>query len=73
MTSHVEAEVQRRIAAARRKAEEEKRRREEFAAARKRGLGRRHAAKLRALAELGRQLAPATDPYNNLTPVASGG
>lgn len=43
--------VQARIAAARIKAEQEKQRRAELAAARKAGLARRHAAKLRRLAE----------------------
>lgn len=51
MTSHVEVEVQRRIAEARAKAEQERRRRAELAAARRRGLAARHAAKLRHLAE----------------------
>lgn len=61
--SHVEAEVARRIAAARRKAEEDKRRRAELAAARERGLGFRHAAKLRRLAE---------SVFDNSSPAASG-
>ncbi|MFH9938547.1 hypothetical protein ACH4OT_04390 [Streptomyces murinus] len=51
MTSHVEQQIAERIAAARAKAEQDKRRREELAAARKRGLGFRHAAKLRRMAE----------------------
>ncbi|MFJ4623065.1 hypothetical protein [Streptomyces sp. NPDC088812] len=40
-----------RIAAAKWRAEQEKRRRAELAAARRAGLARRHAAKLRRLAE----------------------
>ena len=72
MTSHVEAEVQRRIAAARRKAENDKRLREELAAARAAGLAKRHAAKLRHLAALGNRLAPALDPFVNSAPAASG-
>lgn len=43
--------VRERIEAARRKAELEKQRRAELAEARKRGLARRHAQKLRNLAE----------------------
>ena len=70
-TSHVEAEVQRRIEAARRKAAEDKRRREELAAARTKGLARRHARKLRALVEQGLELAPLTI-FDNSTPSASG-
>lgn len=56
-----------RIAAARRRTEEEQRRRTELAAARKTGLARRHAQKLRRLAEMGR--APV---YDNSTISASG-
>ena len=70
--SHVEAEVQRRIAAARRKTEEEKRRREEFAARRAAGVAKRNARKLLNLAQRGLELAPTLDPFNNLTPAASG-
>ncbi|TXJ80678.1 hypothetical protein E2C11_11055 [Streptomyces lavendulae] len=51
MTSHVEQQIAARIAAARARDEQDKRRREELAAARKKGLGYRHAAKLRRLAE----------------------
>lgn len=51
MTSHVEAEVQRRIAAAKAKSEAAQRRRTELAAARKKGLVARRAAKLRHLGE----------------------
>lgn len=47
MTSHVEAEVQRRIEAARRREAEQKRQREELAAARTAGLARRNARRLR--------------------------
>ena len=61
-----------RIEAARRKAEQQKQAREELARRRAAGLAKRHAAKLRHLAALGQQLAPALDPFNNLTPAASG-
>lgn len=50
-TSAVEQAVQARIAAARQKAENNKRRRDELKEARDRGLARRHARKLRNLAE----------------------
>lgn len=50
-TSHVEQQVQARIAAARIKVQAAKERRDDLAAARKRGLAHRHARKLRNLAE----------------------
>ncbi|NUR02561.1 MAG: hypothetical protein HOY79_40315 [Streptomyces sp.] len=50
MSSHVENEVQARIAAARRREAERKQQREELAAARDVGLGYRHAQRLRNLA-----------------------
>jgi hypothetical protein len=53
-----------RVEAARRKAANDKRRREELAAARTKGLARRHAAKLRRLAEKGWELAPTLNPDN---------
>ncbi|MHC3471222.1 hypothetical protein ACYF6T_21345 [Streptomyces sp. 7R007] len=71
-TSHVEQQVQARIEAARRKAAEDKRRREELAAARTKGLGYRHARKLRALVERGFEVAPLFDSNSNATPAASG-
>ncbi len=46
-TSHVEQAVQARIAAARTRVQAAKRRREDLAQARRRGLARRHAQKLR--------------------------
>ncbi|MFE6194127.1 hypothetical protein [Streptomyces sp. NPDC057838] len=46
MTSHVEEQIQARIAAARAKAEADKRRRQELAEARQHGLAARHAQKL---------------------------
>ncbi|MFJ8934210.1 hypothetical protein ACIRL0_00610 [Streptomyces sp. NPDC102365] len=49
--SHVEQEVQRKIAAARIKIQPAKERRDELSTARRRGLAARHAAKLRHLAE----------------------
>lgn len=47
MSSHVEEEIQRRIARARAEEERKRREREELAAARTVGVTRRHAAKLR--------------------------
>lgn len=52
MTSHVEQQVQARIAAARQKAETDKRRRRELAEARQHGLAARHAEKLRRQAAI---------------------
>lgn len=49
--SHVEQQVQQRIAAARIKVQAANQRRDDLAAARKRGLAHRHAQKLRNLAE----------------------
>lgn len=49
-TSHVEQQVQQRIQAAKVRVAAAQQRRESLAEARKRGLARRHAAKLRALA-----------------------
>jgi hypothetical protein len=50
-TSHVEQQVQARIAAARVKVQAAQRQRDELGAARRRGLAARHANKLRQLAE----------------------
>ncbi|MFJ3093601.1 hypothetical protein [Streptomyces hydrogenans] len=50
-TSAVEQAVQARIAAARQRTENEQRRRRELTEARQRGLTRRHARKLRNLAD----------------------
>lgn len=50
-TSHVEQQVQARIAAAKVRVQAAKERRDDLAAARKRGLAHRHARKLRNLAE----------------------
>lgn len=50
-TSHVELEIQRKIAAARIKVAAARETRAGLAEARRHGLARRHAAKLRALAE----------------------
>jgi hypothetical protein len=49
MTSHVEQQVQARIAAARQRTEDMRRQRAELAAARRRGLAARHEQKLRSL------------------------
>jgi hypothetical protein len=50
-TSHVEQQVQARIAAASVRVQAAKERSEDLASARRRGLARRHAQKLRNLAE----------------------
>ncbi|MEU0428518.1 hypothetical protein ABZ235_33940 [Streptomyces canus] len=50
-TSHVEQQIQQRIAAARVKVQAARLQREELSAARRRGLAARHANKLRRLAE----------------------
>ncbi|MEV8036725.1 hypothetical protein [Streptomyces sp. NPDC086182] len=60
-----------RIAAARRKAEQQKQAREELARRRAAGLARRHAAKLRALAQRGIDLVPPVT-LDNQTLAASG-
>ncbi|AZQ35941.1 hypothetical protein EJ357_22690 [Streptomyces cyaneochromogenes] len=72
MTSHVEQQIQARIARAKAEAERKRQQREELAAARTAGLAKRHAAKLRRLAEFGQQLAPIFDPDSNETLAASG-
>lgn len=64
MTSHVEAEIQARIARVRAEEERKRQQREELARRRAAGLARRHAAKLRALAEKGWELAPPADLSN---------
>ncbi|KAB1149240.1 hypothetical protein F7R91_05635 [Streptomyces luteolifulvus] len=69
MTSHVEQQIQERIARVRAEEERKRKEREELAAARTKGLARRHAQKLRRLAEKGWELAPILD---NTTPAASG-
>ena len=71
MTSHVENEIQRRIARARAEEERKRKQREELAAARQAGLARRHAQKLRRLAERGLDLAPVFNSDNS-TFAASG-
>ncbi|MEU2598448.1 hypothetical protein ABZ669_14655 [Streptomyces hirsutus] len=50
-TSHVEQQIQARIQAARIRVQAAKERRDDFTAARRRGLARRHAQKLRNQAE----------------------
>jgi hypothetical protein len=54
-TSHVEAEIQRRIQAQRARVQAARRRRDELSAARRRGLAARHANKLRRLADAEQQ------------------
>lgn len=72
MTSHVDRAIAERIARVRAEEERKRKQREELAAARAVGLARRHAGKLRRLAELGNQLAPTLDPFVNSAPAASG-
>lgn len=50
-TSHVEQQIQQRIAAAKARVQAAQRRRNELSAARRRGVAARHANKLRRLAE----------------------
>jgi hypothetical protein len=63
--------VRAKIEAARRKAAEEKRARAAFAAARSKGLARRHAAKLRHLAEQAEKAAGMTKAPELPSPEAS--
>ncbi|WP_128380487.1 hypothetical protein [Streptomyces cavernae] len=63
--------VQQRIEAARRKAEADRKRREELARARAKGVTKRHATKLRRLAEKGFALAPTLDLSNESTAASS--
>ncbi|WP_405585329.1 hypothetical protein [Streptomyces sp. NBC_01092] len=69
MTSHIENEIQQRIARVRAEAERKRQERQELARRRAAGLAKRHARKLRRLAEKGRELAPTLD---NTTFAASG-
>ncbi|WP_328845465.1 hypothetical protein [Streptomyces sp. NBC_00258] len=71
MTSHVEQQIQERIARVRAEEERKRRQREELARRRTAGLARRHAAKLRALAQRGIDLVPPTE-LDNSTYAASG-
>jgi hypothetical protein len=64
-TSHVEQQVQARIAAARIKVQAARERREELSAARRRGLAARHANRLRRQAE---QRWAAEDHNPSITP-----
>lgn len=64
-TSHVEQQVQARIAAARIKVQAAKQRRDELSAARRRGLAARHANKLRRLAEAERQAVDDPDEQDD--------
>lgn len=69
-TSHVEQQVQQRIAAARIKVQAAQQRRDDLAAARRRGLAHRHARKLRNLAEAEQkaQQQNSTDDETERTP-----
>ncbi|MFI6856506.1 hypothetical protein [Streptomyces sp. NPDC050416] len=71
MSSHVENEIQARIARVRAEAERKRQEREELARRRAAGLAKRHAQKLRRLAEKGLDLAPPVD-LSNETLAASG-
>jgi hypothetical protein len=71
VTSHVEQQIQARIARVRAEAERKRQEREGLARRRTAGLAKRHAAKLRALAQQGLDLAPPAD-LNNQTLAASG-
>lgn len=64
MTSHVEQQIAARIARVRAEEERKRREREELAAARAKGVARRHAAKLRQLAQRGLDLVPPLDLSN---------
>jgi hypothetical protein len=61
VSSHVEQQIAARIARARAEEERKRQQREELAAARQAGLARRHAQKLRRLAEKGAELVPTLD------------
>lgn len=71
MTSHVEQQIQERIARVRAEEERKRKEREELAARRAKGLARRHAAKLRQLAQRGLDLVPPVD-LDNQSYAASG-
>lgn len=71
MTSHVEQQIAARIARVRAEQERKRQEREQLAARRAAGLAKRHAQKLRALAERGLDLVPPTD-LSNETLAASG-
>lgn len=68
---NIEDLIRERIEQARRKDEAAKKRREELAAARAKGVARRHAQKLRRLAQKGLELAPPVD-LSNQSLAASG-
>ncbi|MFE1250503.1 hypothetical protein [Streptomyces sp. NPDC058741] len=61
-TSHVEQQIQARIAAARIRVQAAKKQRDELAAARRRGLAARHAQKLRNQATRRNQQDPPDNP-----------
>lgn len=71
MTSHVEQQIAARIARVRVEEERKRQQREEFAARRAKGVARRHAAKLRQLAQRGLDLVPPVS-LDNQTLAASG-
>lgn len=71
MPSHVEEQVQARIAAARRRAEERQQQRAELAAARTAGLAQRHAQRLRNQVNRG-DTSPADAPVVAQTATTAG-
>lgn len=71
MTSHVEQQIQARIARVRAEAERKRIEREERARRRAAGVAKRNARKLYNLAQRGLELAPTFDS-DNTTPAASG-
>ena len=72
MTSHIDAAIQARIARVRAEEERKRKQREDQARRRAAGIAKRNARKLYNLAQRGLELAPTLDPFNNLTPAASG-
>lgn len=72
MSSHVEQQIQARIARVRAEEERKRQQREELAARRAAGLAKRNARKLYNLAQRGLELAPTFDPFFNTSPAASG-
>ncbi|MER5470847.1 hypothetical protein [Streptomyces sp. NPDC002685] len=71
MTSHVEQQIQARMARVRAEEERKRQQREEWARRRKAGVAKRNARKLRLLVERGLDLAPPVD-LSNASYAASG-
>jgi hypothetical protein len=66
-TSYVEQQIAARIAAAKVRVQAAKERRDDLAAARRRGLGHRHARKLRALADAEQRRLDDEEPDDQTT------